>query len=262
MELIENQREEIFCLKYELNTLSELLIHDCAERWVYNFMYKSVENDHLERYNFVLKYVHNKNVLDIACGSGYGTFLISTKGVANKVVGVDISENAIRYGNHRYSAPNISRLLGDACEIKFNEKFDIIVSFETIEHVQNYDLFVKNLYENLTKDGILVISTPIVSSTTVNPKNPYHLIEWDVKDFRNLFKGKFEIKEALLQNPIFHIRKSTYLLKVFNKIVRILGLNLELKTEISHKNIVKDIGQYNLKNCVSGYQILVLKKII
>lgn len=192
--------KEVFCLKFEQNALADLLIRKKAERWVHGFIDKLTEEQHLNRYNFVLDKVEGKNVLDIACGSGYGSYLIAKKGNANKVIGVDLDEDAIVYGNYRYPHVNIERIKSDATTYRNSEKFDVIVSFETIEHIPDYEKYVKNLFENLTNDGVLYISTPITKQTTASPANPFHVIEWSFQDFHNLFKKFFIIKEIYLQD--------------------------------------------------------------
>jgi 2-polyprenyl-3-methyl-5-hydroxy-6-metoxy-1,4-benzoquinol methylase len=109
--------------------------------------------------------------LDIACGCGYGTFLMAEKG-AESVIGVDLSEDAIRYGNHRYARQNLKRFVADATTFKHDYLFDVIVSFETIEHIPDYSGFIENLYHNLSDNGTLLISTPITKTTTTSPKIP------------------------------------------------------------------------------------------
>ena len=74
----------------------------------------------------------DKNILDIACGSGFGSYIIATDGKAKQVIGVDLDNDAIRYANHKFHHDNIKRFVGDAVKFKYKEKFDIIISFETI----------------------------------------------------------------------------------------------------------------------------------
>ena len=258
--LIENLNNEIFCLKYELDAISDLTIHNRAERWVKGFMFPRIEKEHEDRYDYILQRVAGKEVLDIACGSGYGTYLLAHKGNASKVVGVDLNDQAVKYGNHRYSHPNIKRIVGDATEVTFEKQFDVVVSFETIEHIPHVQKFVQNIYQNLKVGGILAISTPVVIKTTETPFNPFHIVEWSHEDFLAIFKNQYELETVILQNPVFQIRKNSWLLRCINYLIKSVGFKKQIPTVYYGAEFEKLTGQYNMKNCFSGYQMLVLKK--
>lgn len=266
----ENKEKEIFCLQYELKTLSEIVFKDEAERWVYGFMHKITEEEHLDRYNFVLDKVKNKRVLDIACGSGYGSFLLATKGNAEKVVGVDLDSEAIKYGEYKYPHEKIKRIVADATKFHDSELFDVIVSFETIEHVPDYNLLLEN-YSNLLKpNGVLFISTPITKETTKTPHNPYHVIEWSFFDFQSLINERFTIKEVYLQNVIIR-NKEQYVtpslpIRAYNKLKRTFfskkyKLPFYPSEFIKGQKLEKFAGQYDMNNSIKGYQMVVAKSI-
>lgn len=256
----EKLNEEIYCLNYELKSLSELYCYSHAERWVYKFMHKKVEREHLDRYKHIIKYTKNKQVLDIACGAGYGTYLIAKDGEAKSVIGVDIDKDAIRYGNHRYPSENIKRFDADATLFSYDSKFDIIVSFETIEHVQEYNKLLENYYKNLNDDGILFISTPITKATTINPGNPYHVIEWNFYDFHKLVNKHFIIKEIILQNIVIKKGELNIFQKVINKIFKIFTKKIIFNNKIQGKEFEVFSSQYDMNFCHGGYQMLVLEK--
>ena len=109
-------------------------------------------------------------MLDIACGSGYGSFIIAKEGNAKEVVAIDLNPDSIRYGNHRFGLSNINRFVGDAQEFIQQESFDIIISFETIEHLPKYEQFLQNMAKTLSKNGNFFVSTPIVKKTKTNCK--------------------------------------------------------------------------------------------
>lgn len=254
----ENNQNQIFCLNYELKTLSDLLIRKKAERWVYGFMDSLTESEHLDRYKFLLDQVSGKNVLDLACGSGYGSYLLAKDGMAKQVIGIDIDKDAIEYGKIKYPAENIKRLVENGINYKGAEQFDIIVSFETIEHIPDYLSFIDNLYNNLIDGGYLYISTPITLETNKSPKNPYHHIEWSFYDFHKLFIKRFEIEKIFLQNVSIIINEwkvPSFFKKIKNRIIEdkkiysLKGGNFELYN-----------NQYDMNNCEMGYQMLVLKK--
>ncbi len=253
--------EEIFCLNFELKTLAELYCYNDAERWVYKFMSKNIENEHLKRYQYVLQFVKNKNVLDIACGAGYGSYLLAAEGNANSVIGVDMDADAIRYGNHRYKNDKIVRHIADATHFTHSIKFDVIVCFETIEHIKDYQGLINNLYNNLNVGGLLLISSPITKITNTNPNNPYHVIEWNFYDFQNLFLEKFKVKEILLQNIILNRFRMNVIFKLVNKVFRYLGFSNLISNIVQGKDFEVYTNQYNMNLCDSGYQMLVLEKL-
>ena len=91
---------------------------------------------HLERYAFASKHIQQGHVLDIACGVGYGTaFLAEQNDGINSITGVDISAGAIQYAKERYSHSKINFIAADAMLYKVDEKYDVIISLETIEHL-------------------------------------------------------------------------------------------------------------------------------
>ena len=91
--------------------------------------------EHMHRYAAALKLAAGKDVLDVACGEGYGSRLIA--GVARAVTGVDISADAIGHANRAYGGlGNLAFRQGSATELPLADKsFDVVVSFETIEHL-------------------------------------------------------------------------------------------------------------------------------
>ena len=119
---------------------------------------KRVTEDHTERYKFAAQFVKDKDVLDIACGVGYGSDMLKKAGAKN-VDGVDISEEAIKYAKSNYSVDGINFIVSDAVKYIPNKKYDVIVSFTTIEQVLDFKGFLGNLYNLLNPGGTLIIST-------------------------------------------------------------------------------------------------------
>lgn len=145
--------------------------------------------EHLGRYHFALNFISKKVVLDIACCTGYGTNLLSEK--ANVVVGVDISRDALMHAIEHYSdSPNVNFVLADAYHIPFRENaFEMAISFETIEHLTDYQNFLIEIKRLLASDGSFIVSTPngaLGSSLQGKPTNPYHVKEFDYSEFISL----------------------------------------------------------------------------
>lgn len=149
-----------------------------------------IEEIHLERYRFAKQFVENKKVLDIACGIGYGSHLLGIYGKAREVIGVDISNEAIETAKNTYQSKNISFKLTHGEQLPFdNNYFDVIVSFETIEHTISPSNFLFELYRVLNDNGTLIISTPNKRFHSIwkkRPWNPYHMIEFYPMQFREL----------------------------------------------------------------------------
>lgn len=152
-----------------------------------------VINEHLERYCFAVKFIENKNVLDVACGCGYGTSFLARHG-AKSVIGIDRSKEALERAKF-YTEPNLKFINGDAYRLESeNNTFDVIISFETIEHLDNPIKFVTELQRVLKKDGTLIISTPnklVHSPASLKPVNPHHVHEYFNEEFKTLLFSFF-----------------------------------------------------------------------
>lgn len=145
---------------------------------------------HEARYRFALPSLANLEVLDAACGVGYGTALIGT--TAARVVGVDLSAEAVSYARQRYGAPNTSFHEMDVLALDLPAaSFDAVCSFETIEHLPDPARFLAELARVLRPGGRLFISTPHVESTTHTPANPFHAVELSRADFERLLAAHF-----------------------------------------------------------------------
>lgn len=172
-----------------------------------------VVQDHIARYNFAAKFVKNKRVLDIACGVGYGSNILKKNG-ANYILGIDINKKALLYAQKNYGDRKIKFTYGDITKINIQQKLDVIVCFETIEHIQSDFLAIKNLYNSLAKGGLLIISSPnrpITSPTTRNiydrPQNKFHIREYTPSELSSLLLqcGFTDIK-IYGQRPRLHFK--------------------------------------------------------
>ena len=165
--------------------------------------------EHLGRYEFAAQFVRGQAVLDVACGTGYGAPVLIAAG-AKRYRGVDISREAIEIAERRYKvAPEISFELGDACRLDGIEDgtIDLVVSFETIEHLARPGQFLTGLRRVLAPGGMLILSTPnrAVRNPSGNlnstPANPFHLREWNPNEFTQLLRDFFTVEEVLGQSP-------------------------------------------------------------
>jgi SAM-dependent methyltransferase len=145
---------------------------------------------HLKRYVFARAYAEKKDVLDAACGVGYGTAYLA--GSASRVVGVDIDAKSLSYARRRYGSPNVEFRQMDVTDLDLPAaSFDVMISFETLEHVRDAPAAVREAARVLRDGGIYIVSTPRVTETTSTPENPFHAIEYSPEDFADLLAGSF-----------------------------------------------------------------------
>jgi SAM-dependent methyltransferase len=147
---------------------------------------------HLSRYEFASRHAAGKKVVDVACGTGYGSSLLRRHGAAS-VTGIDISEEAIAHAKREYAAPGISFLHGDVSTLRVAGPADCIVSFETIEHLNEPENLLIPARELLGPGGHFIVSTPVrhVGSLTDRPANPFHVREWNEEEFDRLLEPHF-----------------------------------------------------------------------
>jgi 2-polyprenyl-3-methyl-5-hydroxy-6-metoxy-1,4-benzoquinol methylase len=171
-----------------LKDIGERVIPDAVnpEDWVSTNLLKQ----HMARYDAACAIVTDKVVLDIACGSGYGSKILAEHG-ARSVLAVDIDDATIRYAEQRYAHPLVTFR---CCGIdNISDDYDVIVCFETLEHVRKPQQFLAALHRRLTPNGRL-----LVSATTVETKDiyPFHLHDFTPESFENIcvYAG-FEVLE-------------------------------------------------------------------
>jgi len=203
-----------------------------------------VYDEHVARYVFASKFVSGKRVLDMACGSGYGSKILYDAGAVT-VHGYDLSKEAIEFANQNYLNESIKFQIMDAIKITFPANlFDCVVSFETIEHVSDYEEAIKGFHRILKDDGIIIISTPnkeIVSRGRDKPMNPFHIKEFTRDEFLELMNKYFinvELFSQKLQIDI-KIRK-----KILRKIIlTIIHLDfLKLHTKLKRRAVYDSLS--------------------
>ena len=148
--------------------------------------------EHLHRYAFACLHVAGKRVLDIASGEGYGSRMLAQ--TATAVYGVEIDPGAVAHASTQYKAPNLSFLRGSVEAIPLQDQsVDVVVSFETIEHLKDHDLMLREIVRVLTPDGVLFISTPDkdVAQKSHPQNNPFHKKELTSAEFNVLLRRHF-----------------------------------------------------------------------
>ncbi|MGP4076070.1 methyltransferase domain-containing protein [Halobacillus sp. K22] len=165
--------------------------------------------EHAARYQFSLSYMQGR-VLDLSCGAGYGTHMIAKqcKHVIDEVVGVDIDQEIIRYAKGTYYHPQSSFEIYDATTPHLSAHlgtFDVIVSFETYEHIKEEEKLLRNYYQLLNPGGKLIVSTPFGKGRGKECGSPFHFHQITPQEFRNLFtdyaKQEFFFQNGVLIEP-------------------------------------------------------------
>ncbi|WP_226038166.1 class I SAM-dependent methyltransferase [Aquibacillus saliphilus] len=170
------------------------MISDTGERVIPELMnpMNNLLLEHIARYQFSLTLVKGR-VLDLSCGAGYGTHMIATKKKSDvvEIIGVDIDPEIIKYAKGKYYHPKSSFQVVDATDENLVDKlgqFDTIVSFETLEHIEQESKLLNNYYSLLKPGGILVISTPFGKGRGIPCGSPFHVHQLIPEEFHTLFE--------------------------------------------------------------------------
>lgn len=149
-------------------------------------------SEHLHRYMFARDLCAGKTVLDVASGEGYGSMLLAE--VADHVTGVDISDETVCFSREKYRRDNLVYQQGSATALPFAaDSFDVVVSYETIEHLTEQDAMMDELARVLRPTGLLIISSPDKREYTEIPDHPneYHIKELYREEFEALLRARF-----------------------------------------------------------------------
>ena len=161
-----------------------------------NLLEDEIGYEHLHRYYAATKLVKDKDVLDLASGEGFGSAILAVH--ANSVAGVDIDEESIRWAAEKYtkSFPRLSFSQGSAAAIPFaNHSFDVVISFETIEHlnIAAQEQFMQEIKRVLRNGGLLIMSTPDKKnySDRYKHENSFHIKEFYREEFIQFVNNHF-----------------------------------------------------------------------
>jgi SAM-dependent methyltransferase len=161
--------------------------------------------EHWHRYLFAARHVAGKDVLDAACGEGYGSAWLARH--AKSVTGLDIDVPTIASARAKYAAPALRFEVGSVAAMPFaNASFDCAVSFETLEHLAEQDAMLAELRRVLRPDGVLIISTPnrLEYTDKRNFRNEFHVHELYEDEFRALLAGHFGAQRWYGQKLVFN----------------------------------------------------------
>lgn len=185
---------------------------------------------HLERYHFAGAQLSPGMIADIACGSGYGSFLLATsyKEKIERITAVERDPQAIAYACNHYAHPSIEFIREDVFDFKTTYLFNTIISLETIEHLPDPTKFIRFCSSMLVNGGRFIVSAPIVPTTDANP---YHLQDFSASSFRNLF-----LNEGFIE------------ISSMKQVQKFSALSLATRKGERSSGIRKDLFWYYLKN--------------
>jgi len=160
--------------------------------------------EHIHRYAFAGELARGKRVLDAACGEGYGAAQLAH--TAQSVKAIDISDEAISHAQRRYRAENLEFRVADCCKLPFrDDEFECIVSFETLEHLEDQAGLLKEFRRVLAPDGFLLISSPdkAVYTDRYHSENEFHVRELYQGELEELLAVQFPACRMLRQKLLF-----------------------------------------------------------
>lgn len=193
----------------------------------YNFTYFLT----IKLINRVFSYLKKKEitVLDLGCGVGAIDFYLAKKG--HKILGVDISEEAVSIANAYKDFANIKSAnfeVNDVTSYTAKKNFDFVICSEVIEHVKDEHKLLTTIYNSLKKNGYLLLTTPSINAPlyklgllTKFDQDVGHLRRYDFHELKKkLEKYNFEIvfcekNESILRNSLYTFPLLGNLIRLF-----------------------------------------------
>lgn len=160
---------------------------------------------HMVRYALAATLVRpGDTVLDCACGLGYGSAILAAQSAGARYIGVDIDPGSTAYASANFGNQyGIDYVSASATDLAFleDDSIDLVVTFETIEHVDDYQAFINEALRVLRPDGRIIASVPNlwVDETGRDP-NPYHFHAFDYAKFRATMSACFLLEERYAQS--------------------------------------------------------------
>ena len=162
-------------------------------------------NEHLARYAFAARLAGGRRVLDAGCGTGYGSAVLAER--AASVTAFDIAPEAIAYAREHYAGSGVRFLEGSCTAMPVADAaFDLVVSFEVIEHLADWRAFLDECRRVLAPEGALLLSTPNRAYYAENRErsgpNPFHVHEFDFDELAATLAALFPHVELYQQNHV------------------------------------------------------------
>jgi SAM-dependent methyltransferase len=181
------------------------------EKWLHMDMLREPgtrSDAHLARYRWACRFVQaGMTAIDAACGLGYGSAIIADRTNPLRVRSMDNSEYAIDYARTAWAGrrPSLEFICGDVATLGVDDATaGAVVSFETIEHLQDPAPFLREVRRTLSPGGYFVGSVPNlwIDETGKDP-NPYHFHVFDRERLLDTLSSEFDVRELWQQNAAY-----------------------------------------------------------
>jgi ubiquinone/menaquinone biosynthesis C-methylase UbiE len=161
------------------------------------------EFEHFHRYCLARDLCQGRDVLDVASGEGYGSAILAS--VGRSVIGVEIEAGTVAHAAETYRGDNLRFIQGSASNLPLEDAcVDVVVSFETLEHIREHEQFVLEVRRVLRPGGTFIVSTPdrSIYSGRLESFNQFHLLELVEAEFEALLRTHFAHVVILYQRAI------------------------------------------------------------
>ena len=156
--------------------------------------------EHVHRYQTAAQVIGPASgILDLACGVGFGTSIL-TSAITGVVHGCDLAADAVAQAQQKYGGPRTCFSIADGTRLPFQAgEFDAVVSFETLEHVNDADGLLNEFARVLKPEGRLILSTPNAAMSPAGVRNPFHVREYTAGELKQLLADRFAAVEIFGQ---------------------------------------------------------------
>jgi ubiquinone/menaquinone biosynthesis C-methylase UbiE len=205
--VIEAGKEQLATLKFQADQHEVIRVSDfkTAEEYVLHLMHRS-------DYETAALLAQDKTVLDLGCNGGHGTIILGS--ACKEITGVDVSPTAIATAKSRHESGKVQFRLVDGLTLPFpDQSFDLITSFQVIEHLAGYETYFSEIKRVLKSEGLLLVTTPnaaIRLHPGQKPWNPFHVREFSASELENLLRSHFASAQVLGQFAADHTYRVEY----------------------------------------------------
>jgi 2-polyprenyl-3-methyl-5-hydroxy-6-metoxy-1,4-benzoquinol methylase len=167
------------------------------------------------RYVFATQYAAAKRVIDAACGGGFGSAYLAER--ATSVLGLDLDDEMLRIARESFRRDNLEFRRHDLNHpIEPHRRFDLVTSFETLEHVRDPQQCLRNLTSVLADDGMALISVPNGDKElAAGDTKDYHERHFSAGEFETLLRQAFE--EVHPHSQVYHKGLKHYACKLIGR---------------------------------------------
>ncbi len=181
------------------------MVEFTGERIVPGAVDDDLLHEHVSRYRFACSFAVGKRCLDAGCGMGYGTALLAQSAAA--AVGVDVDPGTVLLARESNRLPGLNFSVSDVRALPFADgHFELSVSFEVVEHLDDWRHFLRELARVTAHRGIALVSTPnrdyYAMSRGESGPNPFHVHEFDCSEFVAAMRGVFQHVRLIGQNAV------------------------------------------------------------